>query len=337
MTRRISFVEGTLRVAEVIAITLGLIGGAKIIHNQAEILAAINARPVATQGGGEPPPVDKGSAERLGADIAAPDEPSAKGPESIKLANEPWPTTAKDFLAAVQVPEDQVAAELKADPYYRPLQEGMITQEFDAEGHWTGGWQILLERDAGNGDHFPFVVIRNSGTTMQYGYMHDTDLRVRAGFTAEEVAVLGIGANHIGAGVPVTGDVPVAVEGMTFYPQVNDIDGSHSTHTLLRLGSDMQTMDQRLARFTHSNVQDSSRRARVSKTDSIFGTDDDIFASLRTTPGVTFILDPNKTVGNAFGSFQLGGQLPNRIRSFSDLPKRAQMFQKDPQRGIRRK
>lgn len=258
------------------------------------------------------------------------------GSETIMLANEPWPMEARDFLAAIQVPEDQVAAELKADPYYRPLQEGMITKEYDADGHWTGGWQILLERDAGNGDRFPFVVIRNSGTTMQYGYMHDADLRVRAGFTAEEVAILGIGANHIGAGVPVTGNAPVAVEGMTFYPPVNDIDGSHNTHTLLSLGTNMQTMDQRLARFTHSSTKDSKSRALVSTIDSIFGPEDDIFANLRTSPGVTFILDPAKTVNNSFGAFQLGGSLPNRIRSFTDLPKNAQAFQRNPRKGIRR-
>lgn len=159
-----------------------------------------------------------------------------------------WPETAQDFLKAIQVSQDQIPAEYLADPYYRPLQAGMLTQEFDAKGKWTGGWQVLLERNSGDQDKFPFVVIKNPGPMMQYGFMHDANLRAKAGFTAEEVQLLGIGNNHIGAGIPVT-NKPIAVEGLTFYPFVNTVDGSNNKHFIYaKLGPDMQTLNARLAR-----------------------------------------------------------------------------------------
>lgn len=167
-----------------------------------------------------------------------------------------WPKTAEDFLKAIQVSEDQIPAEYLADPYYRSLQPGMVTKEFGRNGEWTGGWQLFLERDAGNKDRFPFVVIKNPGPMMQYGLLHDPNLRKRAGFTAEEVRLLGIGQNHIGSGIPVT-DIPIAVEGLTFYPRQNEIDGSNNLHSLLKLGQDMQTLE---ARLTRSKQQSSIRQ-----------------------------------------------------------------------------
>jgi len=160
-----------------------------------------------------------------------------------------WPETAQDFLKAIQVSQDRISAEYLADPYYRPLQAGMLTQEFDGKGKWTGGWQVLFERNAGDKDKFPFVVIQNPGPMMQYGYMHDSNLRKQAGFTAQEVQLLGIGQNHIGAGIPVT-KKPIAVEGLTFYPFTNTVDGSNNRHFIYaKLGPDVQTLDARLARL----------------------------------------------------------------------------------------
>lgn len=241
MDRKRSPGEVIFRVGTSIVLLVLAALGYKGLQNQEAIIAALNNRPTAAAGaGGEPP--------RLGENIPP--------TELTRLSESEWPTTAEAFLKAIQVPENEIPAEYKADPYYRPLQEGMITQEFDNDGNWTGGWQILLERNAGDGDRFPFVLITNSSGIMQYGYMHDPELRRLAGFTADEVALLGIGANHIGGGVPATGDTPVAVEGITFYPLVNTIDGSNNVHFLWTvLGPDMQTLDDRLARSAQSSIR----------------------------------------------------------------------------------
>jgi len=257
--------------------------------------------------------------------------PTPEAPKLPRLDQGEWPITAKDFLKAVQVPEDQIPPEYKADPYYRPLQEGMITLEYDKNGKPTGGVQVLLERNAGNGDKFPFVVIRNSSGVMQYGYMHDPNLRQLAGFTADEVATLGIGDNHIGAGIPVTGDAPVAVEGLTFYPKINNIDGSGNVHFIwTALGENMQTMDQRLARsagqtsilddqtnpFLPLELAQGNVTVMINGSPVLFGGDDNP------------ILKVNKP-------HTLGGGLPSRITSFTNLPKEAQAHQKNPFAGIR--
>lgn len=258
--------------------------------------------------------------------------PTPEAPKLPRLDQGEWPTTAKDFLAAVQVPEDQIPSEYKNDPYYRPLQEGMITLEYDVNGKPTGGVQVLFERNAEDGDKFPFVVIRNSSGVMQYGVMHDPILRLLAGFRAEEVAALGIGNNHIGSGIPVTGDSPVAVEGLTFYPKVNSVDGSGNVHFIwTALGENMQTMDQRLARSAGQS--------------SILEDQTNPFSPLKLAQGnVTVIVNgsPVNFDGNdepiykANRPHALGGGQPSRITSARNLSKEAKAFQKNRFKGINR-
>lgn len=244
-------------------------------------------------------------------------------PELPRLDSGEWPTSIHDFYETIMVPDDQISPEYKADSNYRPLQEGMITQEFDKQGNWTGAYQVLLERDAGNGDQFPFVVIRNSGQTMQYGYMHDPNLRAQAGFTASEVAALGIGENHIGAGIPVTGNSQVAVEGLTFYPLVNNIDGSGNIHFIWStIGADMQSLDARIARSMMSNIGP-LELDKGNITISIPGI------------GLTTFDGNDNPIYRVNHPHILGGGLPNRIGSFTDLPKSAQRYQRDPNKGIR--
>jgi hypothetical protein len=99
--RRIGAGEITLRVINVIAIVAGALGMTRVIHNQNEIIAALNARPVATAGvGGEPPLVD-GSAERLGEHI----NPATPTPESANKTNRMaewlafWPDSPEKIAA----------------------------------------------------------------------------------------------------------------------------------------------------------------------------------------------------------------------------------------------
>lgn len=245
-----------------------------------------------------------------------------------------WPTTVDQFYQLVQVPEDQISPEYKADPNYRLLNPGMITQEFDKNGKPTGGFQIFFERDAGNNDEFPFVVIQNNSGVMQYGYMHDPNLRVLAGFTSEEVTALGIGDNHIGAGVPVTDGDPVAVEGLTFYPKINNVDGSGNVHFVwTALGPDMQTMSARLARSATSSILGPSLidLNQLSPFELMGG---NVTIRLNGSP-VTFDGDDNP-IYKVNPSHVLGGGLPSQITSFTDLPRQAQIHQRNPDKGIRR-
>lgn len=243
-----------------------------------------------------------------------------------------WPVNVDQFYQLVKVPDNQISPEYKADPNYRPLNPGMITQEFDKNGNPTGGFQIFFERDAGNNDEFPFVVVQNNSGVMQYGYMHDPNLRDLAGFTGDEVAALGIGDNHIGAGIPVTDGAPVAVEGLTFYPKINTVDGSNNVHFVwTALGPDMQTMSARLARSaTSSLITTQSELSLLKPLELMKG---NITINVNGSP-VNFDGndDPIYTVNLPH---TMGGGLPNRITSFSDLPKSAQAFQRNPFKGIK--
>lgn len=242
----------------------------------------------------------------------------------VELSEIDWPTTAEGFIKAIQVPEDKIPDKMKNDPYYRPLDVKMVTQELDNNGNWTGGWQIFFERNAGDNDKFPFTVIRNSGTTMQYGYLHDPKLRTQVGFTAQEVDILGIGEDHIGAGIPVTGDQPIAIEGLTFYPPVNTIDGSNNKHSLLQLGTDMQTLIERLNRFNGN-----SSGSTLQHDNSV------VFYPSYPSGTVLYTFDPKQAQrGNS--AVHLGGGGPAKITKPTNLPRAAQKYQYNPFKGVRR-